>query len=255
MKTLLKPFICADLCHLWIVIGLFSLPPASVASQTYPGHRIGIGAGTILLIPDSTTGLTLWATRTIRPGYKPSPDFVGWFSPESVAAWSPRAREFLNGSGAESARLVARDSGGISLIRVEDACCGLAFGHPSEQQRWVIEAGSREILALLDTLDLFARKSRLNPPLDLGYANPTNLRATPDRMVGPSPALRAASGEVWARMTLDRSGAVIPGSESILWATGKHLGDAVLGVLSGYRYHRKDAEAERLMVYQRFRVK
>lgn len=252
MKTLMRPIICAHLCICFLIPWL---TPQPAVSQTSPAHRLVISAGTLLVIPDSTTGLTLWATRPARAGYRPSPDFVGWFEPDSVVAWSARTREFLSGSAAESASLTAWDGGRVNLVRMEDACCAIAFGHPGETQRWIIEASAAEIVMFLDSLDLLARSSRLHPPEDLVYANPTNRKATPDRTVAPSPAFRADSGEVWARLTLDRSGVVMPGSESILWATRKDLGDAVLRVLSGYRYRRKDAKAQRMMVYQRFRVR
>src|SRR5262245_41316060 len=55
--------------------------PTAKSHQPCPGHRLVIGAGTILLVPDSTTGLTIWATRETRPGRNPSPDFVGWLDP------------------------------------------------------------------------------------------------------------------------------------------------------------------------------
>src|SRR5262245_8803050 len=101
--------------NLWILF----LFPSMALGQSYPGHRLSLGAGTILLIPDSTTGLTLWATRATRPGSRPSPDFVGWFEPESVTAWTRVVRQFIDGSGEESQRLVARDSGFVSLLRQE----------------------------------------------------------------------------------------------------------------------------------------
>lgn len=107
---------------------------------------------------------------------------------------------------------------------------------------------------LLDTLHLLAGSSRLDPPADLVYANPTNRRATPDRTVGPMPVFRGDSGEVWARMILDDRGAVEPGSGAILWASRKELGDAVLRVLPSYRYKLK-TQHSRIAVYQRFRVK
>jgi hypothetical protein len=248
----MRDIIRSNRCNLWLLLAL--LHSSLLSAQQYPGHRFSIGAGTLLLIPDSTAGLTLWATRATRPGQNPSPDFVGWFAPESIPGWASEARRFLSGSGAESAALLARDGGGVSLIRLEDACCAVAFGHPSEQQRWVIEGSSAEILEILDSLDPVAQRARLEPPQDLGYANPTNRRATPDRTVAPTPAFRTDSGEVWARMTLDARGEVIPGTASILWASRKDMGDAVVRVLSGYRYHRKDGKTRKLVVYQRFRV-
>lgn len=238
---------------LYCCIALLVLLPGR--APEYPGHRIAIGSGTLLIIPDTITGLTLWATRAARPGYRPSPDFVGWFEPDSVVSWVGQARRFIAAGSDESARLTAREGGLVSLLRQEDACCALAFGHPSEKQRWVIEASGREVLALLDTLELLALSSRLDPPADLTYANPTNRRTTPDRTVGPSPHFSGNSGEVWTTMTLDRLGAVIPGSQSILWATRHQLGDAVLGMLPRYQYNRKDAKTQRLVVYQRFRVR
>lgn len=249
----MRDLIGSNQYRLWLLVIL--LHPVSLLGQQYPGHRLTLGAGTILLLPDSTTGLTLWATRTPRPGYQPSPDFVGWFAPESVTVWSSRARQFLSGSGAESASLVGPDGGGVSLIRLEGSCCALAFGHSSEQQRWVIEASSVQFIALLDSLDHLAHSSRLHPPLDLGYANPTNRIATPDRELGPPPSLRGRSGEVWATMTLDEHGAVVPATGAILWASRPELGEAVLKVLPGFRYRRKDGGTRRLVVYQRFRVR
>lgn len=228
--------------------------PATTLGQDLSSHRIMLGAGSVLLIPDSITGLTLWATRATRPGYGPSPDFVGWFEPESVTAWTEGARQLIGSSGDEGGRLVARDSGFISLLRQEDACCLLAFGHPSERQRWVIEASGREMVALLDTMELLAAASRLHPPPDLGYANPTNRSATPDRTASPMPAFRGETGEVWAKIELDSSGRVSPGGTEILWASSEHLGRVVLRVLPGYRYTLKTQQS-RTVVYQRFRIK
>jgi hypothetical protein len=63
-------------------------------------------------------------------------------------------------------------------------------------------------------------------------------------------------GEIWARAALNERGEVMPGSGEILWASRPGLGEAVLEVLAGYRYQRHDGgRPERLVVYQRFRVK
>src|SRR5262249_57667386 len=129
------------------------------------------------------------------------------------------------------------------------------LGKRTERPGWGMNARGRELRALLDPRTTLARPSRLNPPARLAYANPTNRRATPDREVGPLPAIRGDSGEVWARMTVNEAGSVIPGSGMILWASRQDLGDAVLRVISGFRYRRKESRTGGLVVYQRFRVK
>ena len=264
MERLCEVVSAAHLRHLRLVIFVSVLLPAVVQGQSYPGHRITIGRGTLLLIPDSLTGLTIWARRETRPGYRPSPDFVGWFDHDSVSVWIDRSRQLLaggppdEGDKVETPPLVARDGGTVALMRFGDPgdpCCALAFGHPRERQRWIIESSTLEILRLLDTLDLLSASTRLHPPTDLGYANPTNRRATPDRKAGPLPVVTGEGGEIWARATLNEQGEVIPGSGVIVWASRAELGRAVLEVLPGYRYQRKDGgRPGGLVVYQRFRV-
>lgn len=265
MKGAMRRYICAHLCHLWIVVCSILTAPTLAHSQNYPGHRLSIGRGTLLLIPDSLTGLTVWARRDTRTGHRPSPDFVGWFDHDSVSAWIDRSRQLLAGRSpdagdkVETSPLVARDGGTLALMRLGDAgdlCCALSFGHPREWQRWIIESSTGEILRLLDSLDLLAASTRLDPPAGLGYANPTNRRATPDRKAGPVPVVTGEGGEIWAMAVLNERGEVIPGSGEILWASRAELGRAVLEVLPAYRYQRKDGgKPGRLVVYQRFRVR
>jgi len=241
--------------------------PCTARSQTFPGHQLRIGQGTVLVVPDQITGLTLWATRETRPGRRPSPDFVGWFDPDRVTPWVERTRPLLAhpppaaGEGLEATPLVAVDQGRVSLVLSGDSTDRpflLSFAHPSERQRWIIEATGDEIGRLLDTLVLLAVRSRLRLPPGVGYANPTHRAATPDRepvsrlpdMAGQGP------GEVWARVEHDSLGAAISGTSRVLWATRPGLAAPVLAVLPEYRYRRRDGgRPARLVVYQRFRVR
>jgi hypothetical protein len=257
-------FICAHPCHLWILLLLGPVARADPQAPDPPGHRLALGAGTVLLVPDSVTGLTLWATRETRPGRSPSPDFVGWLDPEAAAGWAAQSRLLLGGvsppegEAVEGPRLSAVDRGYLTLLRFGDPVersYAFAFGHPEEQQRWLIEATAGEVQQLLDTLAALAGLSHLRPVEGVGYANPTHRRITPDREQGPVPALSGEPGEIWARLELDRSGAALPRSGRILWGSTEQ-GKAVLKVLPGYRYRRKDGgKPERLVVYQRFRVR
>lgn len=243
------------------------LLPVAARSQEPGVVRLETGAGTVLLIADQQTGLTLWATRPPRPGHRPSPDFVGWFGPEKVAAWVEQTQPLLSrpapapGEGLEGPALAAADGGWVSvLLRGEggDRPFLLGFGHPSERQRWVIEASAGELHRLLDSLWSFAARSRLAPPTGLGYANPTHRSTTPDREPGsPLPDVGAMRpGEVWASAELDGRGAVIAGTSRVLWASRAELAGPFLAVLPGYRYRRRDGgEPPRLRVYQRFRVR
>jgi hypothetical protein len=242
------------------------LLPVAARSRE-PGVRLQIGVGTVLLIADQRTGLTLWATRATRPGHRPSPDFVGWFDPEKVAPWVERTRPLLSrrapaqGEGLEGPELTAVDGGWISVLLTgerDDRPFLLAFGHPSERQRWVIEATVGELGRLLDSLRSLAARSRLAPPAGLGYANPTHLSTTPDRERGTRlPDIGSMrSGEVWATAELDAEGGVIAGTSRVLWSSRAELAGPVLAVLPQYRYRRRDGgEPPRLVVYQRFRVK
>ena len=250
-----------------LLTALLTLVPSVTLGQGFAGHRLQIGPGTVLIVPDQTTGLTLWATRETRPGHRPSPDFVGWFDPDSVIPWVGRTRLLLGqsppaaGDGLEAAPLIALDQGRVTLVLVGDTTDRpflLSFGHPSERQRWVIEATADEIGRLLDTLTGLAPGSRLLPSHGLGYANPTHRTATPDREPGSHPpdVTGSAPGEVWAAAELDSSGAVITGTCRVLWAEPAALARRVLAVLPGYRYHRRDGgRPARLLVYQRFRVR
>jgi hypothetical protein len=243
------------------------LSPSVATGQGFAGHRLQTGPGTVLIVPDQTTGLTLWATRATRPGRRPSPDFVGWFDPDSVLPWVGRTRLLLAqsppaaGDGLEAAPLIALDQGRVTLVLVGDSTDRpflLSFGHPSERQRWVIEATADEIGRLLDTLAALATGSRLVPPQGLGYANPTHRAATPDREPGSEPpdVTGSGPGEVWAAAELDSSGAVIARTSRVLWAEPASLAGRVLAVLPGYRYHRRDGgRPARLLIYQRFRVR
>jgi len=241
--------------------------PGTASGQKFAGHRLEVGQGTVLIVPDQATGLTLWATRETRPGHRPSPDFVGWFDPDSIAPWVAQTRLLLGqsppaaGDGLEAAPLIAADRGRVSLFLVGDSTDRpflLSFGHPSERQRWVIEATAGEIGRLLDTLGVLATRSHFAPPSGLGYANPTHRSATPDRDPGSrSPDVAAQGpGEVWATAELDSTGAVIGGTSRVLWADPAALAGRVLAVLPGYRYHRRDGgRPARLAIYQRFRVR
>lgn len=233
----------------------------SAPAQESPGHRVAVGTGTVLLLSDSSAGLVLWAMTPPRPGHRPSPDFVGWLDPGRVGPWARDVRDLLAGQrgGRESARLVAWDGGFVSVIREEPAggsLTVLAFGHPRERTRWILEASPGAIGALVDTMERLAGRSRLAPPTGVGYANPTNRGATPDRTTAPVPAVAGPGGEVWASAELDHNGAVVAGSSAILWASRPELGRAVLAVLPAYRFQRKDGgEPGRLRIYQRFRVR
>ena len=190
---------------------------------------------------------------------------MGWFAPESVETWVTSSRQLLagpkplEGDAIEGAPLVALDQGRVALMRLgdsEEPTFAITFGHPREHQRWLIEATASEVGRLLDTLEVFARSSRLAPPAGLGYANPTHRSVTPDRKRGALPDVAGESGEIWATAELNMEGEVIPGTSRVLWASGPALAKAVLRVLPGYRYQRKDGGTPpRLAVYQRFRVK
>ena len=243
------------------------LLPVAARSQERGVLRLQIGVGTVLLIADQQTGLTLWATRAPRPGHLPSPDFVGWFGPEKVAPWVDSTRPLLSrpasaqGAGLEGPALAGVDGGWISVLwtgEPGDRPFLLGFGHPSERQRWVIETTAGELRGLLDSLSSFAARSRLAPPPGLGYANPTHRSATPDRERGaPVPEIGSMRpGEVWATAELDAGGAVLTGTSRVLWSSRAELAGPVLRVLPGYRYRRRDGgDPPRLVVYQRFRVR
>lgn len=260
-----EAFIGVDLCHLWYaVLGLLVTAPV-VAAQQYPAHRLPVGPGTVLLIPDSSSGLVIWATRPARAGHLPSPDFVGWIPPEGVGRWAEAVRGLLAGPAPDSGKffegeyLEAADGGRVSVVR-SDAGQGsetaVVFGHMRERSSWVIETSDAEVTALLDSLVRLARLSHFEPASGVGYANPTNRRITPDRTQGQPPAVTGEPGEIWASAELDPEGFVLQGSGRILWASRRAMGQAVLAVLPGYRYRRKDGGVpERLRVYQRFRVR
>jgi hypothetical protein len=262
MKPSMSRQIAAHLFRVWM-IGASLATPATAQTHTRQGHRLPVGAGTLLLVPDSQTGVTIWARRDTRPGHRPTPDFVGWFAPESVEAWIAVTRQLLagprplEGDAIEGTPLVALDQGRMGLMQTGDSVerrFGLTFGHPREHQRWLIEATATEIGRLLDSLALLARTSRLAPPAGLTYANPTHRAVTPDRKEGVPPRVTGDPGEIWATMVLDEKGRAIGGTTRVLWATRPALADAVLAVLPGYRYARRDGRREGLVVYQRFRV-
>lgn len=242
--------------------------PHSADAQAGAARRFQLGAGAVLLAPDRRAGLTLWAARETRPGRRPSPDFVGWFEPASVAPWVERTRPLLTGApipptgeGLEAPTLTALDGGRVSLVLLGDGTDRpfyLSFGHPSERQRWVIEATAGEVSGLLDSMRSLAARSRLDPPEGIGYANPTHRATTPDREPGARlPDVgRVRPGEVWASAELDATGAVLPGTSRVLWSSRPALAAPVLAVLPGYRYRRRDGgRPERLVIYQRFRVR
>lgn len=263
MPSMNRP-ISVHLFHLWLICGASQVTPATAQNHGQPGHRLSFDAGTILLVPDSQTGVTIWARRDTRPGHRPSPDFVGWFAPESVETWVAVARRLLagprpqEGDAIEGTPLIALDQGRVGLIQTGDPIerrFGLTFGHPREHQRWLIEATATEVGHLLDSLGLLARTSRLAPAAGLTYANPTHRAVTPDRTQGLPPRVTGDSGEIWATVVLDEKGQAIGGTSRVLWATRPALTNAVLAVLPGYRYARKDGGREQLVVYQRFRVR
>jgi hypothetical protein len=248
---------------------LLAFLPAAPAprAQDWPGHRLRLGQGTLIALADEHTGLTLWATRPADPGRRPPPDFVGWFDPALVRTWLVDGRALLGAASPmgdsvlETPPLVALDGATLTLIRrASDPADGspflVAFGHPAERARWAITAQRAELAALLGTLDRLGPRSRLSPPPDLGYANPTNRRATPDRepagaRFGPLPG----PGEVWMEAELDEQGRFRPGSQRVLWATSPTLAAAVSRDLEVYRYKRHDrGRPARLRIYQRVRV-
>src|SRR5512147_1390447 len=178
----------SHLGHLWYAV-LSLLATVSAGAQQYPAHRLQLGPGTVLLIPDSSSGLVIWATRPARPGHGPSPDFVGWLPPERVDRWTVAVRVLLAGPAPaegrffESEYLEAADGGRISAVRsgsAQGSETALVFGHIRERPSWVIESSESEVAALLDSLARLARVSRLDPVPGVGYANPTNRRITPD---------------------------------------------------------------------------
>lgn len=260
----IRRIISSHLCHLWYAVLTLCLS-TSLSAQQYAGHRLRIGPGTVLLIPDSSSGLVIWASRLARPGHRPSPDFVGWIAPERVGRWRTAVRTLLAGPAPDSGKffeseyLDAVDGGRISVARsarAEGVETALVFGHARERSSWIIESSPAEVSALLDSLARLAGVSRLDPAPGVGYANPTNRRITPDRIQAQPPAVSGEPGEIWASAELDGTGSVLRGSERILWASRPELGQALLAVLPGYRYQRKDGGVpERLWVYQRVRVR
>lgn len=259
-----RVFIGSHLGHLWYAV-LSLLATVSAGAQQYPAHRLQLGPGTVLLIPDSSTGLIIWATRPARPGHRPSPDFVGWIAPERVDRWRTAVRALLAGPAPDSGKyfeseyLDAVDGGRISVARsarAEGEETALVFGHARERPSWIIEAGPAEVEALLDSMATLARTSRLKPPAGVGYANPTNRKVTPDRVRASMPSVSGAAGEIWAAAVLDSLGYVLAGSSRILWASRPQLAKAMLEVLPSYAYRRKDGGVPgRLWVYQRVRVR
>jgi len=252
-----------------LLIGAALAVAPAVLAQAPPGSRLPIGVGSLLLLADTTTGLTLWATRSPRPGHRPTPDFVGWFEPDAAAEWVVTGHAVLaetvepDAEGWETERLTARDGGFLTLIRLRSPADAdrpflLAFGHPAERQRWMIEATQHEVTDLLDLFGRIASRGRLAPPPNLGYANPTHRAVTPDRdPASRPPTIRTAKGgEVWLSADLDPDGFVTPGSTRVLWSAGSDLSPPILAAMAGYRYRRKDGgQPERLRVYQRFTVR
>jgi len=248
---------------------LGALAPGIPAQEA---ERIVFGRGTVLVIADSSTGLDLWAVRRPEPGERRAPDFVGWFDPELVLAWLVSARNLIvapppDTAGLETLPLRAMDGGFVTVVALSEYVDTahpilVTFGHVSERARWVIPSDRREAALLLSTLERAAHRSRLHPPANLDYVNPTNRAATPDRDPGSRPPAfprrllaQGIGGEVWARFDIGPDGAVRPASLQLLWTDRQELADAVRHVVAGYRYQRRAAVNVRstLRVYQRFR--
>ncbi len=254
----------SHLCHLWYAV-LSLLTTTSAPAQQFPAHRLQLGPGTVLLVPDSSTGLVIWATRSARPGHRPSPDFVGWIAPEHVERWRTAVRALLAGPAPDSGKFIeseyldAVDGGRISVARsarAEGVETALVFGHVRERPSWIIEAGPALVASLLDSMATLARASRLDPPVGVGYANPTNRTVTPDRVRASPPSVGGVTGEIWAAAAVDSLGRVVPTTSRILWASRPALAKAMLEVLPRYVYRRKDGGVPgRLWVYQRVRVR
>lgn len=250
-------------------LGLGALAPANAPAQQ--AERLAFGRGTVIVMVDDSTGLDLWAARRPRPGERRSPDFVGWFDPDRVLGWLPDARTVLSASApeslaVESTALEATDGGFLTLVRVSAAADTahpilLAFGHRSERSRWAIPVEAAGAESLLAAVERGASHGRLGPPTDLGYANPTNRAATPDRdPVSGSPTFPQAlaaggiGGEVWAMFDIGPDGRLLPGTLKVLWSDRPELADAVRAALTPYRYTRRDdGRPPRLRIYQRFR--
>jgi hypothetical protein len=248
-----------------VVAFLVTVP--ALAARQYPAHRFQLTSGTLLLIPDSSAGLIVWATSTrpARPGHRAPPDFVGWFAPERIERWRNAVGALLerpvpdSGKYLESEYLEAMDGGRMSVARsarpdgVETA---LVFGHVRERPSWTLELTEAEVETLVDSMATLAAASHLDPPSGVGYANPTHRAITPDRRQAPRPDVCCGPGEIWATAALDSLGRVVPESARILWASRSALGKAMLEVLPEYAYQRKDGGVPgRLWVYQRVRVR
>jgi len=242
------------------------LLPSGLAARQAPAYRFAPAPGVqILLVADSSTGLVVWAAGVRRPERKPAPDFVGWFDPDSVRAWLPLARSLLalpspDTSAVETRELVAADGGFLTLVHAPDQGGRpwlLSFGHLSQRERWFLAGRAAEWAGLLDSLASLSRRSRLRPPAGTGYANPTHLVVTPDRLPeSPLPPGAPGPGEVWASAELDPAGAVVQGTVRILWSDAPSLAEQVRALLPRYRYQRHDGgRPSRLRIYQRFRVR
>jgi hypothetical protein len=226
----------------------------------------------VLVVADSSTGLDLWAARRPTPGLPRAPDFVGWFDPRLVLAWLPSARNLIQApppdtAGLETLPLPALDDGFITVVALSASVdtvhpIVLTFGHRNERARWIIPLGRREVPLLLSALERSASRSRLHPPPDVAYVNPTDRAATPDRDPGSVPPAfprdlmaQGVGGEVWASFEIGRNGTVSPATIRILWSDRPELADAVRDVVATYRYQRRGTvdQPATLRVYQRFR--
>lgn len=235
-------------------------------------ERLVFGQGTVLLVADSIMGLDVWAARRAVPGQRRTPDFVGWFDARLVLAWVQSARNLSQApppdtAGLETLPLQAMDGGFVTVVALSESVDTvlpilLTFGHVSERARWILPLTRREIPLFLSALERNAHQSRLQPPPDVAYVNPTNRAATPDRDPASIPPAfprelvsQGIGGEVWARFDIGREGTVSPATLRILWSDRPELADAVRDVVATYRYRRRDAEHQphTLRVYQRFR--
>lgn len=240
--------------------------------EAQEAERLVFGQGTVLVVADSSTGLDLWAYRRATPGLPRAPDFVGWFDPRLVLAWLHSARNLIQApppdtAGLETLPLQAIDGGFITVVALSESVdtvhpIVLTFGHVSERARWIIAFGRHEAPLLLSALERNASRSRLQPPPDVAYVNPTNRAATPDRAPRSVPPAfprdlmaQGRGGEVWARFDIGRNGTVSPATLHILWSDQPELADAVRDVVATYRYQRRGASRQpaTLRVYQRFR--
>jgi hypothetical protein len=181
------------------------------------------------------------------------------------ATWSDSAPP--DTAGLETPLLEAADGGQVALVALGASVDTLhpillTFGHRAERARWMVPSDRSEMHTVLGALERHARHGRFRPPPDLGYINPTNRAATPDRDPGSVPPAyprrlldRRVGGEVWASFEIGRDGAALPGSLRVLWTDQPELATAVREVLASYRYPRRDAARipPRLRVYQRFR--